>query len=352
MGRNASPRLCVLFPVLLVAACLRSGNVAHAENGSSSFYSGKTITLLVAGSAGGGYDEIARLIARFLAAHVPGSPSIVVRDMPGAGGLVAANYLFNSAEKDGTVLGLIQNSTPLSPLFGIKEARFDATKFNWLGTPSTEVALTLVWHSVSVNSIDDLRKREITMGSSSPDSTYAFYGRLLNVVLGTKLRIVNGYNGLGDILLAIERGEIDGTSTVFYSSLLTTRPRWVPDHLAKPMLQIGPEALPEFKDVPFVLDLIHDPDDKLLMEDAVTPMALGRPLLMPPGVPSDRVDVMRQALTDTFRDPAFIDAANKIGPIVNITRTGEQLQDVIDRAYSSPSRVVERLQQLQNSNAQ
>ncbi len=310
------------------------------------FYRGKTINMVVGGSAGGGYDALARAIARFIGNHLPGSPSILVRNMPGAGGMIATNYMFSTAEKDGSVFGLVENSTPLAPLFGTKEARYDATKLNWLGTPSVEVGLVLLWHTVPVNTLDDLRTKPTTMGASGVHSTQAFYTRLLNATLGTKMRVINGYTGLNDTFLAMERGEIDGSPSVFYSALSSTRPRWLPDHLAKVVLQYGPQRVDELPDVPFVPDLISNVDDKLLLQAAFAPAALGRPLVMPPGVPSDRVTAMRKALAETFIDPEFRDAAAKLGLVVNAPRTGEELQAVIEHAYASPSRVIDRLRKL------
>ena len=162
------------------------------------------------------------------------------------------------------------------------------------------------------------------------------------------MRVINGYTGLNDTFLAMERGEIDGSPSVFYSALSSTRPRWLPDHLAKVVLQYGPQRVDELPDVPFVPDLISNVDDKLLLQAAFAPAALGRPLVMPPGVPSDRVTAMRKALAETFIDPEFRDAAAKLGLVVNAPRTGEELQAVIEHAYASPSRVIDRLRKLDN----
>jgi tripartite-type tricarboxylate transporter receptor subunit TctC len=336
--------LRVLSSVVLVVSFASSTRAQPAAD----FYNGKSVTMIVGGSAGGGYDTLARAIGRFLGKHVPGSPAVVVRDMPGAGGMVATNYLYNTADKDGTVIGLVENSTPLAPLFGTKEARYDATKFGWLGTPSIEVGLVVLWHTVPVNSIADLKRTVTTMGASGTHSTQAFYSRLLNATLGTKMKVINGYTGLNDSFLAMERGEIDGSPSVFYSALTSTRPAWLPDHLAKVIVQYGPERLKELPDVPFAADLITNSDDKLLMQAAIAPTALGRPLVMPPGVPAERLAALRKALADVFADPEFKAAADQSGLIVNAPRTGEQLQEVINQAYASPSSVVDRLRQLDN----
>lgn len=335
-------RLTVALVALIVWA-----SPAPAQS-TAGFYKGKTVTIVVSTSTGGGYDAMARAIARHIGRHVPGNPLVVVRNMPGAGGITAVNWLYNAADKDGTIVGLVQNGTPLEPLFGTKEARYDATKFNWIGTPSFEVSMVLVWHTVSVNTVEDLKARETNMGASGANSTPAFYTRLLNATLGTRMKLINGYPGQNDAFLAMERGELDGYPSVFYSALTSTRPTWLRDKLAKAIVQYGPERLKELPDVPFAPDLLTNADDKLLMQAAFAPQALGRPLLLPPDVPADRVAAMRTAFSDTLNDAKFKADAERIGLIVNAPRTGEQLQKVIVDAYATPSRVVERLRKLNN----
>ena len=208
--------------------------------------------------------------------------------------------------------------------------------------------MVLVWHAVPVNSVDDLRARETQMGASGANSTPAFYARLLNATLGTRMKIVNGYPGQNEALLAMERGELDGYPSVFESALTSTRPNWLPEKLAKAIVQYGPERLQNLPNVPFAPDLISKEDDKVLMETGFAPLALGRPLVMPPEVPPERVAAVRQALADTFADPEFLAEAARMGLGLNAPRTGAQLQDVIARAYQSPPRIVERLQKLNN----
>jgi tripartite-type tricarboxylate transporter receptor subunit TctC len=304
--------------------------------------------LVVSTSTGGGYDTLARAVARFIGRHIPGSPTVVVRNMPGAGGITAVNWLYNAAEKDGSVFGLVQNGTPLEPLFGTKEARYDATKFNWLGTPSFEVGMVLLWHAVPVNSVADLQAKETHVGASGANSTPAFYARLLNATLGTRMKLITGYPGQNDAFLAMERGELDGYPSVFYSALTSTRPNWLRDKTAKAIVQYGPERLKELPDVPFASDLLHSDDDRLLLQVASAPLALGRPLVMPPAVPAERLAALRQALADTFADPEFRAEGDKMGLGLNAPRTGAQLQDVILKAYASPSNVAERLRKLNN----
>jgi tripartite-type tricarboxylate transporter receptor subunit TctC len=332
----------VLIVALIAGVCAAPARADPVAD----FYKGAVVSMVVSTSAGGGYDTLARAIARHLGKHIPGDPTVVVRNMPGAGGIVATNYLYAAAPRDGSVLGLIQNDPPLEPLFGTSAAHFDPTKFNWLGTPSVETAMVLVWHTVAVNSVDDLRRRETAMGASGANSTPAFFARLLNATLHTKMKIIPGFPGQNDAFLAMERGELDGYPSVFYSALSSTRPTWLPEKKARAIVQYGPEQLPELGDVPFAPDLVTDPEDKQLLQLAFTPLALGRPLLLPPDVPAERVAALRQALMQTFADPDFLADAKKTGLQVNSPRSGEVLLRAIERAYRAPPHIAARLRQL------
>jgi len=346
---QAKAALPLTFAILAVTGLAPQPGQAQSV---ADFYRNKTLSIIVGGSAGGGFDTLARAIGRHIGKHIPGNPEITVKNMPGAGGLMSLDHLYNIAEKDGTVLGLINNTPPFIPLFSGKPARFEAAKFSWLGTPSVESPLVLYWHSTPVNSVEDLRTRETTVGASGADSAQAFYSRLINATLRTKMKIVSGYRGQNDIFIAMERGEIDGYPSVFYSSLTSTRPTWLPERIAKVILQYGPEPLKELANVAWAPSLISDPADRVLFATATAPNALGRPLLMPPGVPADRLAAMRKALADTFTDPAFKAEADKIGLLVNAPRTGPQLQDVIQAAYAAPSAIIERVRELEKPSAQ
>jgi tripartite-type tricarboxylate transporter receptor subunit TctC len=342
-----------MFPTLTRQACLALATAgafcaqpAFAQS-VADFYKGKTVTLLISSASGGGYDALARTIANHLGKFIPGSPAVIVKNMSGAGGIVATNYLYNVAARDGTVVGGVQNNTPFEPLFGTREAAYDPLKFNWLGTPSIEVAMLTVWHTAPVNTWQDVRTREITVASSGLHSTPSFYGRLLNETLGLKQRIIVGYESQSKAFLAMERGEVDGYPSVFYSSLMSTRPAWYRDKRVKILVQQGLEKEPAIPEVPFALDLVTNPDDKVLMVAAYAPLQSGRPYLLPPGVPADRVAAMGKALTDTFKDPDFVAEANKRGLGVNSPRTGKELQELLTRVYTTtPAHIVARLRKI------
>ena len=263
----------VVLGLLFCACAVR----AQAEP-VADFYKGRTVTVVVSSSAAGGYDTIARVVARHIGRQMPGNPAFIVRNMPGAGGMTATNFLYNNAERDGTVIGLVQNNTPFEPLLDTREARYEPVKFNWLGTPSFETAMVLLWHAVPVSSIEELRIREVAVGVSGANSTPAFFARLLNATLGTRLKAVNGYPGQNEVLLAMERRELDGHPSAFFNSVRATRPSWLRDKTAKAIVQYGPEKIAELADVPFAPDLVAG-EDKLVLQAAFAPLALGRPFL-------------------------------------------------------------------------
>jgi tripartite-type tricarboxylate transporter receptor subunit TctC len=333
---------------LLIATIALTASPAAAQS-VADFYKGKTVTLIVSSAPGGGYDALSRTVAPHLSRHIPGNPNVVVRNMSGAGGIVAVNHLFNVAAKDGTVIANVQNNTPFEPLFGTKEALYDPLKFNWLGTPSVETALLTVWHQAPVTTWEDVLTKEITMGSSGVNSTPSFYGRLLIETLALKLKLIVGYESQSRVFLAMERGEVDGYPSVFYSALTSTRPTWLPEKKVKLLVQVGLDKEPNLPDVPSALDLARNADDRALIEVGAAPLGTGRPFLMPPGVPAERVAAMQKALAETFSDPAFVEEAKKRQLDVNSQRTGQQLQALVQRIYTkTPPDVIARLRKIMN----
>lgn len=340
------PRVTTRSFVAAMIACGAIGlQTAYAES-AADFYHGKTVTLITSGSVGGGYDVLARLVAKYLPRHLAGNPSVIVKNMPGAGGLVATNYMYSVAPKDGTYLASPQNNVPFEPLYGTKEARYDATKFNWIGSPAPEVSILTVWHASPVNTIEDARKHELMMGASGPNSTPSFYGRIFMETLGVKMKIIVGYPGQNDALLAMERGEIDGYPSAFYNSLMATRPTWIKEKKVKLLVQIGAEKEKAISDVPFARDLATNPEDKMLIEQAAAPLAVGRPYVMPPDVPQDRVEAMRAAFMATMKDPDFQAEQEKLQLGANAPQTGEQIQAIVEKAYKSPPQVIDRLKAM------
>src|SRR3954447_1249867 len=299
-----------LLAILTIATAIGT-SLANADE-VEDFYRGKTVTIVVSNAPGGGYDLLARTIAPTLAKHIPGKPSVIVQNMPGAAGILATNHLFTIAPKVGTVIGAISNTVPFEPLLGTAEARFDPLAFNWLGSPTVETGLLGVWHTVPVHSLEDAKTHEITIAANGPRSTPSFYARLLNETLGTKLRLVMGYPGQNEFNLAIEKGEVDGTSSLFYSSLVGTRPAWLTEKKIRLLVQYGFEKHPKLPDVPFAPDLARNADDLSLMQASFAALGVGRPYAMPPGAPLPRVRAMQQALSETFKDPDFLARSDKL----------------------------------------
>lgn len=313
------------------------------------FYRGKQLNLVISSPPGGGYDTYARTIARHVGRHIPGNPTLVAQNMPGAGGVKAGNWLYSVAPKDGLTIGNLQNTVPFEPMYGNKQALFDVAKFNWLGSPSKEVALLTVWHTVPVNSLEDAKSRELVLGASGANSTPAFYARVLTAVFGVKIRLIAGYPGQTASLLAMEKGENDGYASVFWSSIKTVRPDWVRDRKIKFLVQMALEPHPELAHVPFALDLIKNPEDRSLMELASGQLAIGRPVLAPPEVPPARVAALRAALAQTFIDGGFRADCEKQRLECDSPLGGEQMQALLQRLYGAPAPVVARLQRIYNA---
>jgi tripartite-type tricarboxylate transporter receptor subunit TctC len=329
----------------LIALVTTSIVPAHADP-VADFYKGKTVSLIVSTSVGGGYDVLGRAVARFLGKHIPGNPAVVVRNMAGAGGIVATNFLYNQAERDGTTIGLLQDNAPFKPLLGTREARYDPTELNWLGSPSAETAMLVVWGTAPVGSLADARARDTTVGAAAVNSTPALYARLLNEVFGLRLKIIVGYPGQTEAFLAMEHGEIDGYPSVFYSTLLATKPDWLPQKKIRALLYYGPDRHPELGDVPYAYDLVTNENDTILMDAAFAPLALGKLFVLGPGVPADRVAAMRKALADTFSDPEFQAERERLQLEAGAPRSGEAIREAILRTYTAPPAVLDRLQRL------
>lgn len=333
----------------LAALCLGtfigSGSASQADS-VADFYKGKTVTLLVSSAAGGGYDALARLIARVIPKHIPGNPSVIVKNMPGAGGIVATNYAYNVAPKDGTTIIAPQNNVPFEPLYGTKEAKYDAKKITWIGSPAPETAVLTIWHTSPVNTIADTHKHQLRMGSSGENSTPSFYGKVFMETLGVNMQIIVGYRGQNDALLAMERGEIDGYPSAFYNSLMATRPTWIPEKKVKMLVQIGAEKEKAIDYVPFAHDLAKNDADRDLIDQAAAPLAVGRPYGLPPGVPADRVAALRKAFMDTMHDPQFQEEQAKIKLGADNPKTGEEIQQIIAKSYARPASVINRIKAM------
>jgi tripartite-type tricarboxylate transporter receptor subunit TctC len=275
------------------------------------FYKGRTVELYIAYSAGGGYDLYARMLARHLGRHIPGNPQVVAKNMEGAAGLRLANWLYNTAPRDGTVIGATSRNIAFEPLIGNKAAQYDSKEFTWLGSANDEVSTCVSWHTSGVASIQDVLNKELVIGSSgTADDTYQ-YPRLINNTLGTKFKIVTGYPGNNDVSVALERGEVSGRCGWSWSSAKTTRPSWIEEKKINVLIQLSLTKHPDLPDVPLIMDLAKDDEQRQMFRLIFARQVMGRPFQSTPGVPADRLRALQTAFMDTMKDPAFLAEADK-----------------------------------------
>lgn len=308
---------------------------------TQNLYEGKTIDVLIGYSAGGGYDAYARLVARHMGRHIPGEPALVPRNMPGGGGRVLAGYLENVAAQDGTVLATADQSLPLQQALGDKTITFDTSKFAWIGTPVADNNTTVTWHTTGVKTIEDVKKKQIVMGATG-ENTSAQYPRAMNYFVGTKFRVIVGYPGGNDINLAMERGEVGGRGSNNWPSWKSTRADWLKDEKINLLVQIGLKKDPELSEVPLLMDLATNPEDKAALRLLSAPIAVGRPIFSTPNVPEGRLELLRDAFDATMRDAAFLEKAKKMNLDISPS-SGADLQNVVDDILATPKPVVRRL---------
>ena len=276
------------------------------------FYKGKSVNLIISTGAGGGLDIGARLVGRHMENHIPGNPSIVARNMPGAGHVQATNYMYNQASRDGANIASILPAFVLHQVIDGRGVKYDAAQFNWLGSSDVDNMNLYVWHTANVKSIEDAKTREVLMGATGAGSYTALFPTLLNNLLGTKFKIVSGYRTTVEVHLAMERGEVQGRAGNFFTTLKSNNAEWLNDKKIAVLMQVGVERDPEFKDVPLMTDLTGDPAIKRILALFSGEIAMGRAMLTTPGVPEDRLAALRKAFEDTLRDPAYIEEAAKI----------------------------------------
>jgi tripartite-type tricarboxylate transporter receptor subunit TctC len=319
--------------VLTIAVC----EFAQAQP-PDEFFRAKTISLLIGFGEGGEDDLWARAIARHLGSHIPGNPVILPQNTPGSGGLLVANRLYNTAPKDGTVIGLINRGIPFEPLLGGRGDQFDALKFNYLGSPGRDTTVCAARNDANVKTMQDLYSKELTVGGTGSGADTAIYPQFLSALLGMKFKLVLGYKGSHDIQLAMERNEVQGIC-VAYDSI--ERGTLAQQHQIEVLLQAALEPDPRLAGVPFGLDFARGPDERASLQLFFTRASLGRPFVAPPGLPSERVTALQQAFDATMHDPAFLDDAGKqrlrVMPI-----SGGQMTQLIADVYKTPSAIVER----------
>ena len=327
------PSLCFVL-TLIVATLAMARGAAEADD----FFAKKDLTIIVGSSTGGGYDTYGRLLARHMGHHLEGNPSVIVSNSVGAAGLKAANDLYNVAPRDGSTILTPNRNIPTEPLFGNEAARYDALKFNWIGSMNNEVSVCGVWSTVPVYNLKDMQTRGMVVGGSSSGDDSIVFPKILNALLGTKLKIVAGYPGGNDINLAIERGEVEGRCALSYSSILATRPQWLAEKKLRIILQLSFDKHPDLPDVPTILE-VGGKDKEGALRLIFARQLWGRPFIAPPAVPTARIEQLRTAFMDTMADKDFMAEADKarieIHPV-----SGPEIEKVVKALYALPKDVV------------
>ena len=313
---------------------------AHAD-AIEDFYRGKTIRMYINSTPGAGYDVYARLVGRHMGNHIPGKPTIVAQNMPGAGGRAAAGYIYNIAAKDGLSLAALNRSVALAQAMEDPGIMFDNAKLNWIGSPEFDNSTLATWHTSGVRTIEEAKVKEITVGTTG-DGNSSIYPRAMNLVLGTKFKIIRGYPGGNEVNLAMESGEVGGRGDNVWGSWKSARPEWLSERKINILVQIGLKKVPDLPDVPLLLDLATNPDDHALLELLSAPPALGHPIVISPDVPAERVAALRAAFDAAMNDPALRDEAARIKRDINPV-SGVELAKIVGDILATPKRVRDRL---------
>ena len=323
----------------LMAACFGTASGAMAQ-APDALFRGKQIKMVISSGPGGGYDAYARVLARFLDKYLPGQPAIVNQQMPGAAGMLATNWTYNVAPRDGTVLLATYNALIPEPLFGNPAVQFDPLKFEWIGSIGKQQNVCVVWHASAIRSIEDAKQREVTVASTGATGYSATMPLILNALLGTKFKIVIGY-ATQEARMAVERGEAEGICGLSWSTLMASNPDWILNGRVRALLQTGSKPRPDLKDVPLLVEQVKTPEDRKVVELISFSEDLGRPFVMPPGTPKPLVLAMRRAFDAVMKDPGFLEEAKKAMMEVDPV-TGEEMEEIIRRNYAAPKDLVRK----------
>ena len=328
----------------LITACALTliAGAARAQQGDAI---PRSLTIYVAGTAGGGIDLYARMLGRYLGRHIPGNPVVNVQDMPGAGGIRAANFLAETAPKDASALATFPGGPLIEPLIGARNPGYDMSQFQWIGAISRDVSVCVSWASGPFARVEDAKKQEMIVAGTGAGSETDTIPVILNEVMGTKFRVITGYLGSKETFMAIENGETHGRCGLTYSSLKASKPDWLKDKKVNILMQMGLEKSPELPDVPLANDLIAKAEDRQLLDLLITGTSVGRPIAAPPGTSPARVAILRRAFDETMKDPALLEEGRTIQAEISPT-SGEEVQKIITRLYATPKSVVERAKRL------
>ena len=329
--------------VLSVAGALPLSTGARAD-AIEDFYRGKQIDMIIGYSPGGTYDLYARLVARFLGDYIPGKPRVIPRNMPGAGSRLAAGWIYNLGPKDGTVIGTGDQSLAVEQAMGDKALTIDVSKFQYIGNPAADNNTTAAWHLSGIKTLEDAKLREVPTGATG-GSTSSQYPKAMNALLGTKFKIITGYPGGNDITLALEKGEVAVRGSNAWGSWKATRPDWLREKKINILVQIGLTKAPDLPDVPLLMDLAKNEEDRAVLMLLSASVTIGRPLYVAPGVPAERVKALRDAFDRMVKDSVFSDAARREGFEINPV-SGEEMQKIVSQIIATPRPIADRLTQI------
>lgn len=328
-----------LWLALSLSLAIVPAQVARAAD----FYAGKTINIYIGtGEGPGALSAYPRAIGQVIGRYIPGNPSIVVRNMPGAGGIKAANFVYSIAPQDGTVWGFITRGFVRAPLLDVPQANFDPTKFKWIGTTSQETTVAAVWAAATkVRTLEDAMREDVVFGATSLATDTGLFPTVLNRLIGTRFKVVVGYKSSTDVDLAMQRGEAQGKIWTWGSLKSAETADWLADGKVVMLAQFGLEKARDLPDLPLALDFAKSPADRQVMELIFSPLSLGYPSFMGPGVPAERVEIMRRAFDQTMRDPQFVALMHQQDLALD-PASGEAVQAIVERLYSMPAAVVAR----------
>lgn len=330
------------FARIAAAVVLFATTVSNAAAQSvADFYKGKSIDLYIGYSVGGAYDLYARYLARHMGKHIPGNPTVVPKNMEGAGSLRLANWLYNVGPKDGTTFGIIGRGTGFDVLLGNPKAQFDATRFNWIGSANNEVSVCVAWHTSGITKFEDMLTRPLIVGGTSSSADTDQFPRITNGVLGTKMRVITGYPGGNEVGLAMERGEVQGRCGWSWSSVKSTHKKWLDEKRFSILVQLALQKHPDLPDVPLIVDLAKTDEQRKILELIFARQVMGRPFLAPPGLPRERTEALRKAFMDTMNDKEFLADAEKAQLEINPV-SGDQLEKLIKHIFASPPDIAKK----------
>jgi len=332
--------------IALASAWLAAGLASHGAWAQGDFYNGKQLRLVVSTDPGGAYDTYARLLSQILKDYIPGNPTIIVQNMPGASGLKAANYMATSALRDGTVIAATHAGVLTAQLTAPGAATFEAGRLSWIGSITTDPFVGYVWHTTPIKTLADTRTTEVIMGGVSVGSASVDYGILARDLFGLKLKLVNGYKSSNDVKLAMERGEVQGAFANGWSSIRNAEPEWIRDGKIRIIVQHGFQPLPELPDVPLLISLARSDSDRQALMFMLARQEAAKPYFAPPDVPAERLAVLRRAFDATVRDPHFQALAAKASLTIEGPMTGEELAALVAKVSKTPPEVVARINRM------